>query len=332
VAAYAAYRVVQKLREADLRGQVVFITGGSRGLGLLLAREFGMCGCRVAICARDADELRRAERDLHARGIEVFAATCDVTEHDQVRETVNAVAARFGRIDILVNNAGIIQVGPVQAMRHEDFQHALDVMFWSILHTTMAVVPQMRDRRYGRIVNITSIGGMVSLPHLLPYNCAKFAAVGLSQGLHAELRREGIIVTTIVPGTMRIGSHLNARFRGNAEGEYGWFALGSTLPGISISGERAARQIVKAARRGEALRIIGLPANILERLHGLMPGTMTHVLTAMNSFLPKLVANGREKRGIDAARKLNSRLFNTLTSPGFWAADRTNQFGNGHEE
>jgi NAD(P)-dependent dehydrogenase (short-subunit alcohol dehydrogenase family) len=331
-AAYGLYKLVQKLREEDLTGQVVFITGGSRGLGLLMAREFGACGCRVAICARDGDELRRAALDLQRQGIETFAVSCDVTDRKQIRQMVEEITEHFGRIDILVNNAGIIRVGPMQTMRREDYQHALDVMFWPLLHTAQAVLPQMRRRGAGKIVNITSIGGMVSVPHLLPYNCAKFAAVGLSQGLHAELRREGIIVTTIVPGTMRLGSHLNASFRGNAAREYEWFALGATLPGVSVKGERAARQIVRATRRGEALRIIGLPANILERLHGLMPGTMAHVLTAVNSFLPKVVANGSEKRGIEAARELNSRFFDTLTSGGFWAADRTNQFDNDSAE
>ncbi len=109
----------------------------------------------------------------------------------------------FGRVDIVVNNAGIIQVGPMSTTTVEDFATALDVMFWGALYPTLAVLPQMRARRSGHVVNITSIGGMVSVPHLLPYTCAKFAAVGLSEGLRTELGQEGIHVTTVVPGWRR---------------------------------------------------------------------------------------------------------------------------------
>jgi len=116
---------------------------------------------------------------------------------------VDQVTQHFGRVDIVVNNAGIIQVGPMSTTTVEDFATALDVMFWGALYPTLAVLPQMRARRSGHIVNITSIGGMVSVPHLLPYTCAKFAAVGLSKGLRAELGQEGIHVTNVVPGSSR---------------------------------------------------------------------------------------------------------------------------------
>jgi len=121
-----------------------------------------------------------------------------VTNQEQVCSVVDQVTQHFGRVDIVVNNAGIIQVGPMSTTTVEDFATALDVMFWGALYPTLAVLPQMRARRSGHIVNITSIGGMVSVPHLLPYTCAKFAAVGLSKGLRAELGQEGIHVTTVV--------------------------------------------------------------------------------------------------------------------------------------
>ncbi len=329
---YAGYRVVQHLRLADLTGQVVAITGGSRGLGLLLAREFAKQGCRIALCARDERELREAEHDLRNRGAHVLTVVCDVQERGAVDGFITAAAQRFGRVDILVNNAGVIQVGPLDSMTEADFASALDIMFWAPLHATRAVLPQMRARRSGRIVNITSFGGFVSVPHLLPYNCAKFAAVGLSQGLRAELARDGIRVTTIVPWTMRVGSHLNAEFRGQADLEFAWFSLGASVPGLSVSAQRAARQIVAATRRGEAVRMIGAPAKLLTRLHGLFPGLTANVLGWLNRALPDMVGTpGTGARGRDVAPQLRSSLLHMLLRPGYRAAQRTRQFADASE-
>ena len=126
----------------------------------------------------------------------------------------------IGQIDVLVNNAGIIQVGPLDTMTAEDFRRALQTHFWGPLNTILAVLPQMRMRKAGRIVNISSLGGRVSIPHLLPYSASKFALVGLSKGLHSELRKEGITVTTVCPGLMRTGSPRNAEFKGKHRAGY----------------------------------------------------------------------------------------------------------------
>src|SRR5207253_5505608 len=143
--------------------------------------------------------------------------------------------ARFGQIDVLINNAGIIAVGAVPSQTLVDYQEAMDVMFWGVVYPTLAVLPQMMRRGSGHIGNITSIGGKISVPHLVPYGCAKFAAVGFSEGLHAEVKRFGVNVTTVVPGLMRTGSHLDAFFKGKQEYEYGWFALSGTNPLFSIA-------------------------------------------------------------------------------------------------
>jgi len=323
---WLGYKALQWSRQEDLRGQVVLITGGSRGLGLALARQFARAGCRLVLCARDAQELEHARHDLVQRGAEVLTVPCDVANRDQVQHLVEQATQRFGRIDILVNNAGIIQVGPMPTAV-EDYETALNVMFWGVLYPTLAVLPQMRARHSGRIVNITSIGGMVSVPHLLPYSCAKFAAVGLSEGLRAELGREGIRVTTIVPGLMRTGSHLRAVFEGQPEREYPWFALGATLPVVSISAERAARQIVQATQRGEAERILSLPANVLGRVHGVLPGTTANLLSAVNRILPQSdSASGSSALGIEAQQRVHSRLLDVLTGLGRAAAHRLHQY------
>lgn len=325
--ALAARRMTKSRTSERLDGRVALITGGSRGLGLLLAREFAGRGSRIAICARNGEELDRAKQDLEARGAEVLALACDVTDRSQVDSLVQDVVKRYGSIDILVNNAGVIQVGPIDSMTYRDFDEAMATMFWGVLHPILAVLPHMRERKSGRIVNITSIGGKVSVPHLVPYNCAKFAAVALSEGLRAELRPHGIRVVTIVPGLMRTGSYLNAYFKGRQERESAWFSLGATLPVISMDAERAARLIVRATERGESERILSWPANVLARFHGLFPGTTADLLSLVNRLvLPSPTGPESGKiRGSEAQERLDSRVVSVLTTLGRKAADRYHQ-------
>jgi short-subunit dehydrogenase len=274
-----------RLHEADLRGQVAVVTGGSRGLGLLIARELASQGCKVAICARNQDELDRALHAIEALSADVMAVRCDVAERDQVQQMIAEITARFGRVDILVNNAGSIGVGPMTSMSRADFEHSLHVMYWGVLNPIMAVLPQMRERKNGRIVNITSIGGKVPVPHLLPYVGAKFAAVGLSEGLTSELAGEGIAVTTIIPGLMRTGSYLHAEFRGRQGYEAAWFSLADNIPGLAMNAEVAAQQIVRAIRRGETEVILSLPAKVLALFHALFPAATMSILTLVNDHL-----------------------------------------------
>ncbi len=282
--AYAAYRALRPAPES-FASRVVLITGGSKGLGMIMARDFGREGARIAIVARRADELQRAEAWLKAEGVEqVFSLTCDVAEQQQVQLMVDRVLAHYGTIDVLVNNAGTIAVAPLESLGVEDFREAHNVMFWGQLYPTLAVLPLFQQKRRGHVVNITSVGGMVSLPHLLPYSAAKFAAVGLSQGMHAELHRYGIKVTTIVPGLMRTGSHINGQFKGARE--YAWFLSLSNLPGLSVAAEKASQQIIAAVRAGKALEIIGVPAKLGARIYTLFPNFSSGALSLVNRLLP----------------------------------------------
>jgi NAD(P)-dependent dehydrogenase (short-subunit alcohol dehydrogenase family) len=278
-------KLLKGRREADLSGQVALVTGGTRGLGYLVAREFGREGCRLAICARDPEELRQAQQDLAGQGFDVLALQCDVSQPQEVQEMIDIATGHFGKIDILVNNAGIIQFGPLRSMTRKDFEDAMGNMFWGTVNPTLSVLPQMTERKSGRIVNITSVGGKVSVPHLVPYNSAKFAQLGFSEGIHAELKQDGIQVTTIVPGLMRTGSYFNAQFKGETDKEYAWFSLGSSLPLITIDAERAARQIVQATKRGEAERILSIPANIIARLNGVAPATTANILGLVDKYI-----------------------------------------------
>jgi NAD(P)-dependent dehydrogenase (short-subunit alcohol dehydrogenase family) len=275
-----------RLKTQTLRGKVVLITGSSRGLGHLLARLAAEQGARIAICARDPVELDRARLNLAERGADVLAIPCDVTDPAQVDRLVIGTIAHFGHLDVLINNAGVIQVGPVDEMTLDDFRLAMDVSFWGTVHTSMAVLPHMRDRQSGRIVNITSIGGKVAVPHLLPYDCAKFAALGFSEGLRAELAGDGVKVTTVIPGLMRTGSVVSAEFKGRAEDEFTWFSAAARSRLTSMDARRAARRILEAVRLGEAEVVLGWQAKLLRIGKELLPGVANSMLAMASRALP----------------------------------------------
>jgi len=284
--AYLLWRAFRWTREEDLRGKVVFITGGSRGLGLVMARAFAARGCRLAICARDDKALARAREELSEAGTEVWSRVCDVADEQQVKSTVDEALAFFGHIDIVVNNAGIIQVGPLETMSLADFGRAMGTNFWGALHVIDAVLPSLRQRRTGHILNIVSIGGAVAVPHLLPYAAAKAALLRFSEGSAAELAKDGIRVSTVVPGLMRTGSPVNALFKGDRAKELAWFSASDCWPVMSISAPRAARQIVKQARGSGGTLVISWPAKLLRFAHAVAPNLTTTVLGWANRVLP----------------------------------------------
>jgi NAD(P)-dependent dehydrogenase (short-subunit alcohol dehydrogenase family) len=268
-------------------GQVVVITGGSCGLGLEIARLFAQEGARLALLAREAEELRQAEQELLAADAEIMVLPCDIRDQGQVDAALDRIVRRYGRLDLLVNCAGIIQVAPMQHMQLEDYQEAMDVHFWGPFYTIQKALEFMRRQKRGRIINISSIGGEVAVPHLLPYSASKFALVGLSDGMRAELAREGIQVTTVTPGLMRTGSHVNALFKGRHRLEYAWFSIMDALPVASTDSRRAARQVVEAARYGDPYLVITFQAKLLVFLRGAFPGLIAAGMKMMNLLLPR---------------------------------------------
>jgi short-subunit dehydrogenase len=292
---YVLKSAFSRLREYDLKDKTVLITGGSRGLGLVMAREFAREGSRLVLCARDEQDLDQARLDLEKLGAEVMVVPCDVTNQRDVKAMIAAVYPRFGAVDVLINNAGVIQVGPLEVMTHEDFELAMQAHFWGPLNTIMAVLPSMRQRGSGRIVNISSIGGKVSVPHLVPYSASKFALVGLSKGLRAELMKDGIKVTTVCPGLMRTGSPRNADFKGKHQFEYAWFSISDALPLLTVSAENAARQVVQACKRGQAELVISVPAKIAVLFDSLFPEAMSQMLALTNRLLPAAGGVGTER-------------------------------------
>ncbi len=298
--------------------RVIVITGGSRGLGLVMARMFMQEGARIVLLARDMDELERARLDLETCGAgEVMTLRCDVRRRADVRAAVEAVIDRWRTIDVLVNNAGVIQVGPLDHMGREDFENAMATHFWGPLHLVLEIMPTMRHRGFGRIVNISSIGGRVAVPHLAPYSASKFALVGLSDALRAELDPHGIRVTTVAPGLMRTGSPVNAGFKGQHDVEYAWFKVASSLPGLTTSAERAARQIVEACRYGDPALTITVGAKIAAAANAVAPAAVGRAMMLVTRMLPAVTgASGNTvKKGIEneAKTKWTPSFVTTLT-------------------
>jgi short-subunit dehydrogenase len=310
----------------DIAGEVALVTGASRGLGLELARELGRHSCRLVICARDAAELDRAARDLRAGGAEVTAVACDITDDAAPRRLIDAALASYGRLDIVVNNAGIIQVAPVENTRDSDYESAMRIMALAPVRIALAALPVLRGQGHGRIVNVTSVGGKISVPHLLPYSMAKFAAVALSEGLRAELGRGPVTVTTAVPGLMRTGSHTQALFSGQRDKEFTWFSLGASLPLVSMDASRAARRIVSAMRTRQSEVILTPVAQAAARGASLFPGLTSRVMHQMAALLPDPAAAPTGlARGKDLRPALPGALFDRLTALGRSAARRLNE-------
>jgi len=280
----------------SFRGKAVFITGGSRGLGMRIARILANEGARLTLISRHAEGLKSIEQALAKTGADVLTLVCDVRDRNQVQEAIDASVEAYGSLDVLINNAGVIQVGPFEDMTLEDFETAMAIHAWGPLYTTLAALPYMRRQGGGRIVNVSSIGGKIAVPHLMPYTVSKFALAGLSDGMRAELSKYGIWVTSVYPGLMRTGSHVYADTKGNAGSEFAWFSFLASTPVIAINADRAARQIVEACRKGSPELVITPQAKMAVLTNAIAPGLVGRMSALVNRFLPKPTVDITGKR------------------------------------
>lgn len=273
----------------SVKGLSAVVTGGSRGLGLLIAEQLVARGCAVTVAARDQDELDRAREHLvrdHA-GAEVRTARCDVADRRQVAALMREAAEAHGGVDVVVANAGIVQVAPLDALGPEDFASASGTIFMGSVHTALEALPWLRrSPSGGRLALIGSVGGLVAAPHLLPYSCAKFAVAGLAEGLHAELAGSSVTVTAVHPGLMRTGSHLAAEFGGQRQREFGWFSAAAGSPLLSMDARRAAARIVTAVERRRTRIVLTPAAKAADLGRGVAPVLTTRLTAAMARALP----------------------------------------------
>jgi short-subunit dehydrogenase len=279
------------------KDKVALITGGSRGLGLEIARQICARGGSVVLLARDANELSRAKIHLDQFGTGVLTIECDLLETAQIQSAVQQALQRFRKIDILINNAGIIEVGPLAHMQFKDFDRAMRLHFWAPFILYWLIAPHMRAQGGGRIVNISSIGGRIAVPHMAPYSASKFALAGFSDASRVDLAGDKIYVTTVTPGMMRTGSHVHAKFKGDHAAEYKWFTWSLKIPFASISMERAAGKIVNACARGKPNLVMPLSAYLIIAANALFPNSMARAMRMFSHSLPPPVSkSGDEAR------------------------------------
>jgi len=188
--------------ENALNGQVVLITGSSRGIGLAIARRLGQMGARVSLCARKKADLESAAADLRAAGIEVLAVPTDVTRADEVSRLVSETQRSLGPVDILVNNAGIGIFGPFYHQTDADWNSVLDTNLKSAFLTSRAVAPEMIRRKSGHIINISSLAGKSTFANGAIYCASKWGLLGLTGCMAEDLRAHGVRVSAICPGSV----------------------------------------------------------------------------------------------------------------------------------
>lgn len=190
--------------DLGLEGKVALVTGASKGIGKAIAGALAAEGCQVVLCARGKEELEAAAEDIRATGGAAYAVAADMSDATEIKELAEETVSRFGTVDILVNNAGGVESpSPFEELSDEDWLEALELNLLSAVRLTRAVLPQMRERGWGRIVNIASESGIQPDPFMPHYNASKAALINLTKSLSKAYAKDGILVNAVSPAAVR---------------------------------------------------------------------------------------------------------------------------------
>ncbi len=228
-------------------GKTVLVTGASRGIGLATAQRFASLGAQVGLVASNAQLLEQAREQLEGKHHVVAA---DLTDPDACARAVFEVSAALGSIDVLVSCAGVLRRDFVEDVKPEDFEQSYRLHVGAAIWLTQAVLPNMRERGYGRIVLVSSELGLIGGPSYASYCSSKWGMVGLGEVLNHELARSGVRATVVCPGDVRTDQ---------LSEEHEWGLTGGVTPEKAMSPDYVARAIVRAAQRGKPLVVIDRP-------------------------------------------------------------------------
>jgi 3-oxoacyl-[acyl-carrier protein] reductase len=189
-------------RELPLKGQIALVTGGSRGIGLAIARLLGRMGGRIAVCGRNPAHLDQCAKSLHSEGIEVLTITADVSRAADAASLVERARQSLGEVDILVNNAGVGVFRPAHELSEEDWDRVMDTNLKGVFLMSRAVAPHMIRRRTGHIINISSLAGKNAFAGGGVYCASKWGLLVLTASMAEDLRGYGIRVSAVCPGSV----------------------------------------------------------------------------------------------------------------------------------
>ena len=185
-----------------IEGKVVVITGASSGLGEAAARHLAAEGARVVLGARRTDRIETIAQEITEGGAEAIAVTADVTDRDQVQALVDAAAEEFGRIDVLLNNAGVMPLSPLEMLRVDEWDQAIDVNIKGVLYGIAAALPYMKEQKSGQVISVSSVAGHTISPGGAVYSATKYSVRVIAEALRQEVKDYNIRSTVISPGAV----------------------------------------------------------------------------------------------------------------------------------
>lgn len=260
------------------RDRWALVTGAGSGIGRATATLLAQQGARLILCDRDGARLQELEQELRARGVEALTYVVDVSDRAAMIQFADWVHERIPAVDFLINNAGVLAVGGLEETSWEDWDRIFSINFWGVVHSAKLFVPRMRERKSGAVVNVASASGRVGFSSLLAYSSSKFAVLGFSDGLRAELADAGISVSVVCPGLVQTNLIEDPSFSEELRG-----ALRGLLGRHGLSPERVAEAIVSALQKRRAVVPVGSQAWGVEILGRFVPARASRWISQISS-------------------------------------------------
>ena len=259
-----------------IQGATVVVTGATSGIGYETARAFAAAGANVVVAGRRQERLNELVREIGAE--HALAVPTDVADAAQVETLVARAVQRFGRLDVMVNNAGVGLAAAFAETTLEEFRRLMDVNFWGVVHGCRAAAPVFSQQRAGVIINVASILGKRGMPFNSAYSASKFAVVGFSEALRAELAASNVAVSTICPGAVESEIWQSA---GNK--------LGAELPNFpKYPATQLAQVIVNDARFPQPEIVLALDAQAIDLFNTFAPRLLDFTMAAAAPFMEML--------------------------------------------